>query len=127
MERDVKLGIFKNVPHNEPAEWQHRMVVVRKKNGSPRHTVDMQALNKSTLRLTHPLTTPYLKAMSVPTNVYKSVTDAWKGHHAIPLDDESSKLTRFIMLFGAYWYLRVPCNRRCLQQEVCIGDHWVWQ
>ena len=68
----------------------------------------MQILNGSTLRLTHPLTSPYLKAMSVPPNMYKSVTDAWEGYHAIPLDDESSKMTRFITPFGAYRYLRGP-------------------
>ena len=78
------------------------MVVVRKKSGLPRRTVDMQALNECTLRLTHPLTSPYLKAMSVPSNRYKTVMDAWEGYHAIPLDEESSKLTRFITPFGAY-------------------------
>ena len=80
LDRDVDLGILRKVPHNEPAEWQHRMVVVRKKNGSPRRTVDMQALNECTLRLTHPLTSPYLKAMSVPSNMYKTVMDAWEGY-----------------------------------------------
>ena len=108
LDRDVRMGILKEVPPDEPVEWQHRMVVVRKHDGSPRRTVDMQELNKATLRPTHPLTSPYLKAMSVPPNTYKTVTDAWEGYHSIPLDEESSKLTRFITPYGAYRYKRDP-------------------
>lgn len=108
LDRDVELGIIKPVDANEPVEWQHRMVVVRKHNGTPRRTVDMQALNRATLRHTHPLTSPYQKAMSVPSNVYKTVTDAWEGYHAVPITEESLKLTRFITPFGAYRYLRSP-------------------
>ena len=108
LDRDVQMGILTEVQKDEPVEWQHRMVVVRKHNGSPRRTVDMQELNKATLRPTHPLTSPYLKAMSVPPNTYKTVTDAWEGYHSIPLDEESSKLTRFITMYGAYRYLRDP-------------------
>ena len=108
LDRDVRMGILERVEPNEPAVWQHRMVVVRKQNGSPRRTVDMQALNQATIRQTHPLTSPYLKAMSVPHNVYKSVTDTWEGYHSIPLDTDSSKMTRFITPYGAFRYLRSP-------------------
>ena len=94
--RDVELGILERVQANEPTVWQHRMVVVRKPNGTPRRTVDMQSLNKATLRNSHPMTSPYIKAMSVPANTFKTVTDAWEGYHAVPLDEESSKMTQFI-------------------------------
>ena len=57
LDRDVRMGILMEVPPDEPVEWQHRMVVVRKQNGSPRRTVDMQELNKATLRPTY-LTIP---------------------------------------------------------------------
>ena len=43
-----------------PDEWQYRMVVVRKHNGSPRRTVDMQELNKATPRPTNPAVAPLL-------------------------------------------------------------------
>ena len=36
LEQDVKLDILEKVPANEPAVWQHRMVVVRKPNGTHR-------------------------------------------------------------------------------------------
>ena len=107
LDRDVEW-IIKPVDANEPVEWQHRMVVVRKTNGTPRRTVDMQKLNKATLRTTHPLASPYVKAMSVPSNMFKTVTDAWEGYHSIPLDLESSKMTQFITPFGVYRYKRSP-------------------
>ena len=39
--RDVELGILEKVPLNTPTVWCHRIVVVRKQNGSPRRTVNM--------------------------------------------------------------------------------------
>ena len=108
LERDVEMGILEKVPANEPTVWLHRMVVVRKQNGSPRRTVDMQRLNDASLRHTHPVLSPYLKAMTVPKNSYKTVTDAWEGYHSVPLDKESSRLTSFITQFGCYRYLTNP-------------------
>ena len=108
LDRDVEMGIITPVNANEPVTWQHRMVVVRRHNGTPRRTVDMQRLNDVTLRHTHPLLSPHQKAMSVPSNSYKTVSDAWEGYHGIPLDDESSAMTRFITPYGAYRYLRGP-------------------
>jgi hypothetical protein len=56
--RDFMLGILEEVPANKPTVWQHRMVVVRKQNGSQRRTVDMQKLNAVSLRQTHPVLSP---------------------------------------------------------------------
>ena len=108
LSRDVEMGILEKVPANEPTVWMHRMVVVRKQNGSPRRTVDMQRLNDASLRHTHPVLSPYLKAMTVPKNTYKTVTDAWEGYHSVPIDGESSKLTSFVTPFGCYRYLTNP-------------------
>ena len=106
--RDVELGILEKVPADEPTVWQHRMVVVRKPNGTPRRTVDLQSLNEAAMRNSHPMTSPYIKAMSVPANTYKTVTDAWEGYHSIPLDEESSRMTQFITQFGVFRYRRDP-------------------
>ena len=51
---------------------------------------------------THPVTSPYLKAMTVAMNSYNTVTDAWEGYHSVPLDKESSKLTSFVTPFDKY-------------------------
>ena len=94
--------------------------VVRKTNGSPRRTVDIQKLNAATLRQTHPEAPPYQKAMLVPEGMFKKLTDAFGRHHSVPLDPESSKLTQFITPFGCYCYQPAgqPCVRGCLQQAL---------
>ena len=108
LDRDVEMGVLEVVPPNEPTTWQHRMVVVRKSNGSPRRTVDMKTLNGASVRQSHPLTSPYQKAMVVPEHSYKTVTDAWEGFHGIPLEENSKKLTQFTTPWGSYRYRRGP-------------------
>ena len=41
LDRDVKLGLLEKVPMGVPTTWQSRMVVVAKKSGKPRRTVDL--------------------------------------------------------------------------------------
>ena len=42
LDRDVALGIIEPVPQNTPTTWCSRMVIVAKKDGTPRRTVDFQ-------------------------------------------------------------------------------------
>ena len=44
----------------------------------------------------------------VPSNVYKTVTDAREGFHGITLDEESKKLTQSITPWGSCCYKRGP-------------------
>ena len=76
LDRDVEMGILELVPPDEPTVWQHRMVVVKKHNGTPRRTVDMKKLNDASLRHSYPMLSPYQKAMTIPANSYKTITDA---------------------------------------------------
>ena len=80
---DVNLNVLEPVPHGQPSEWCHRMVVTRKADGGPRRTVDMSALNKACLRETHHVKPPSQQARSIPRNTWKSVTDAWNGFHSV--------------------------------------------
>ena len=68
----------------------------------------MKSLNEASIRQSHPQLPPYQKAMLVPENTYKTVTDAWEGFHGIPLEHNSKKLTQFITPWGSYRYLRGP-------------------
>ena len=52
LDDDIKKGIIEAVPAREPTEWCSRMVVVPKKDGRPRRTVDFQRLNRTSLRET---------------------------------------------------------------------------
>ena len=108
IDRDVESGILMKVPMNEPTVWCARMVVVRKKDGSPRRTVDFQQLNAQCLREPNHGESPFHTARRIPSKTWKSVLDAVDGYHSIELDSESSKLTTFITPWGRYRYLRFP-------------------
>ena len=68
------------VPLNEACEWCARMVVVKKKDGRPRRTVDYQELNKQCLREPYHCESPFHTARRIPENSWKSVVDAVDGH-----------------------------------------------
>ena len=53
LDRDVALGIIEPVPVGASTIWCPRIVVAPKKDGSPRHTVDLQKLNDATKREIH--------------------------------------------------------------------------
>ena len=42
---NVKLGILRPAPLNEPNEWCMRMITVKKKDGKPRRAIDYQQIN----------------------------------------------------------------------------------
>ena len=92
----------------EATEWCDRMVVVGKKNGQPRRTVDFQRLNAACQRETHHTPVPFDMVSSVPPHTYKTVADAFWGFHQVELDEESRRLMTFITPWGRYRYRRTP-------------------
>ena len=84
------------------------MVITRKHDGTPRRTVDLSPLNKFCRRETFASETPFKLARRVPSNTWKSVTDAWNGYHSVPLRESDRHLTTFITLFGRWHYTRAP-------------------
>ena len=116
LDRDIRLGVIEPVPVGTPVTWCHRMVVVPKKSGKPRRTVNLQALNRYAIRETHHTESPYHQARSIPPNTYKTVTDAFDGYHTIPLDDKDKHFTTFITPRGRYRYRVAP------QGYVASGD-----
>ena len=71
LDQDVRLGVLEEVPIGEPVTWCHRMVVCAKKDGRPRRTVDLQALNRHAVRETHHTPSPFLQARSILRNTKK--------------------------------------------------------
>ena len=108
IQRDVELGIIEEVPMGVPTRWQARMVVVAKKNGDPRRTVDLSMLNDHCLRETHPTEAPFYQVSQVKEDSFKSCLDCWNGYHAVELDEDSRNLTMFITPWGRYRYRRAP-------------------
>ena len=108
LDADVALDIIEPIPQGVPTRWCSRMVVVAKKDGSPRRTVDLQALNKATLRETHHTPTPFNIVSTIPNRMKKTILDAWNGYHSVPLSSESREATTFITEWGRYRYKRAP-------------------
>ena len=108
LEQDVRLGVIEPVPIGTPVTWCHRMVVVPKRSGKPRRTVDLQQLNKHAVRETHHTESPFHQARSVPQNTYKTVSDAWNGYHSIYIQEEDRHFTTFITPKGRYRYCVAP-------------------
>ena len=64
----VQRGILIPVPLGTPVVWCALMVLGRKKDGSPRITVDYQHLNRQCFRETHHTEPPFHLASPVPPN-----------------------------------------------------------
>ena len=108
LERDVAIGVLEKVDPNTPVTWCSRMVVAAKADGSPRRTVDLQPLNRQSVRQTHHVPSPFHLADKIPQKTKKTVTDAWNGYHSIPLRKEDRHLTTFITPWGRYRYKVAP-------------------
>ena len=108
LKRDVDLKVIEPVPIGTPTTWCHKMVVVAKKSGKPRRTVDLQPLNKHAIRETHHTESPFHLARAVPPNTLKTVMDAWNGYHSIPLHEQDRHYTTFITPKGRFRYCVAP-------------------
>lgn len=118
LDRDVAMGIIEPVPPNTPVVWCTRMVIVPKKSGEHRRTVDLQKLNKNTIRKTHHTESPFHLASQCPENYLKSVLDVYSSYHLVLLLGEDKDLTTFITSWGYYKYLKG------VQGDKSAGDAW---
>ena len=84
------------------------MVMVVKKNGKRRWTVDFKAVNASAPRQTHAVSPPFIQAASVPPDTWKTTLNAWNGYHSIPLAPEDRHITTFLTPWGRYRYRVLP-------------------
>lgn len=108
LDTDVRLGVLGKTPIGVPSTWVHRMIVVAKADGSSRRAVDLSPLNKFCVRETHHVKPPFIQAREIPSNTWKSVTDAWNGFHSVPLRPEDQHLTTFLTPWGRYYYKVAP-------------------
>ena len=108
LDRDVALKVIEPVPLGTPVTWCSRMIIVPKQDGSPRRTVDLQALNKASVRQTHHTESPYHLATSVPPGTKKTILDCWNSFHSVALREEDKHFTTFITKWGRYRYITAP-------------------
>ena len=108
LDADVQEGNIEPVPIGEPVEWCSHMVVVTKKNGKPRRTIDLQKLNVRCYRETHHCQSPFRLVCQIPPNTKKTILDAVDGFDPIEFDEASRKLTPFITEWGRYHCCHLP-------------------
>ena len=70
--------------------------------------MDLQRVNKATLRETHHTSSPYGLVASIPPGQKKTVLDCWNGYHSLKLNPSARDATTFITEWGRYRYLRAP-------------------
>ena len=113
----LKAGVIE--PVKEPSEWVSPGHFVKKPNGSARLVVDFTALNQIVERPIHPFATGMDIISSLkPTSRWFAKLDAVSGYNQIELDDESAKLTTFLIPQGRYLW------RRCVMGMNASGDEW---
>ena len=93
---DIEKGITALAPVGTAVEWCSPMVVACKKDGTLRHTVDLQRINAQCLRETHHCLTPFQLASLIPPDVKNTVIDVVDGYDNIPLHPDSQSLPTFI-------------------------------
>ena len=87
---------------------------------SVRLVTDYTKLNSYVDRPVHPFPSVIDILQSIPSEAkYFAKFDAVNGYFQIGLDNESSKLTTFILPSGRYQYLRIPQGLNASSDEWC--------
>ena len=105
---------------DDPTEWCALGFFVAKKNGDLRLVVDYTKLNKYVRRPVHmfPSTQEILSGIDPSSKIFAKL-DATQGYHQVPLDEDSSKLTTFLLPSGRFRFLLAPMGLSCSSDEFC--------
>lgn len=89
--------------------WASPVVLVMKKDGSPRFCVDYRELNNVTEKDSYalPRVDDTIDAISSKNRVY-TVLDAHSGYWQVPVDEQDREKTAFTTRSGLYQYKRMP-------------------
>ena len=118
VEKLIDNGVI--TQEEEPTEWCAPGFFVAKKNGDLRLVIDYTRLNQYVRRPVHtfPSTQEILSGIDPQSKVFAKL-DATQGYHQVPLDEDSSKLTTFLLPSGRFRFLRAPIGLSCSSDEFC--------
>jgi len=105
-----------------PTDWLSPAFFVPKESGGLRLVVDysISGLNQNVKRNIHPFPSAADIMKSIkPTSKWFLKADATQGYHQVMLDEESQKLTAFILPFGCYYFKRTPMGLSPSGDEFC--------
>jgi hypothetical protein len=112
--------------------WASRIVLVRKKDGSPRFCVDYRQLNAVTVQDSYPI--PYQQDLldNLKDAQYFSSIDLASGYWQVKLTDRAKLKSAFISRYGLYQFLvmpfgltNAPATFQRLMDLVLAGLNWV--
>ena len=127
LDNAVRMGILENVSSkNNHDLWLAPMIVVPKKDNTPRRVIDFSLLNRFCKRSAEASLDTNRMATAVPVpepgkEIFFSCLDAWNGYHSIPLAEEAKKYFGFLSEWGTFRYNVAP------QGFLGSGDHYVAQ
>jgi len=108
------------VKEDGPTEWCSPAFFVPKKEGKVRLVTDYTKLNKFVIRPIHPFPSVQDIIQSIPPGMrFFAKLDALNGYFQLALDEESSKLTTFLLPYGRFRYLRSPMGLSSSSDEFC--------
>ena len=107
LERMVKLEVIE--PVDEPTEWCHPMVLVRKPNGNIRVCIDLTKLNNQTNREFYELPSVDETLAKLGSQCkFMAKLDANSGYWQLPMDQDSKLKCTFTTPFGRFCPTRAP-------------------
>jgi hypothetical protein len=105
----MAVGFIKEVFH---PEWLANPVLVKKKGGKWRMSVDYTGLNKACPTVPYPLPRINQIVDSTAGCEILSFLDAYSGYHQIKMKESDQLATSFITPFGMYCYTTMPFGLR---------------
>ena len=115
----IASGII--VPCDKPTKWCSPAFLVPKGDGKHvRLVTDYIKLNRFIVRPVHPFpsVSDIIQSIPAPAACFAKL-DATHRYFQIPLDEEASRLTTFILPSGRFRYLRAPMGLSSSSDEWC--------
>lgn len=113
MENQVQEWLKQNIIRKSKSDFASRVVVTGKKDGTNRICVDFRKLNTMVLKDSFPVPLIDEVLEKLQAAQYFTVMDLENGFFHVPLEEESKKLTAFVVKSGLYEFERAPfgfCN-----------------
>ena len=124
----LSSGVIVPVPEDEHTEWCSPGFFVPKPNGKVRLVVDYRAINKFIDRPVHPFPSPRDVVRGIlPSSRYFMKLDAVQGYYQVPLDEESSRLTTFLLPSGRYRFMRAPMGMNSSSDGFCMRTDYIFR
>lgn len=120
VDNQVKDWLEQGIIEPSSSEYASQVVVVKKKDGSPRVCIDYRRINKSVVKDRYPL--PLIEDLldKLQGSVVFSTLDLKNGFFHVPVEEESRKYTSFVTHSGQYQFTKTPfglCNSPAVFQR----------